>query len=67
MMIRTRLLAGVLAFGLICGVEGTRIGGADAIALAASKLEDLRGVDELKALFNKDTGKVRLVLLLSPT
>jgi hypothetical protein len=34
---------------------------------AASRLENLRGVDELKSVFNHDVGKVRLVLLLSPT
>ena len=34
---------------------------------AAPSLTDLRGVEELKALFNKDAGKVRLVLLVSPT
>jgi hypothetical protein len=28
---------------------------------------DLKGVDELRSLFNSDVGKVRLVLLLSPT
>ena len=36
-------------------------------AAAAPKLSDLKGVDELRTLFNSDVGKVRLVLLLSPT
>ena len=35
--------------------------------LAAPVLSDLKGVDELKMLFNQDRGKPRLVLLLSPT
>ena len=35
--------------------------------VAAPILANLQGVDELKALFNRDVGKVRLVLLLSPT
>jgi hypothetical protein len=30
-------------------------------------LKDLSGVDELKARFNRDAGKPRVVLLLSPT
>ncbi len=34
---------------------------------AGATIQDLRDVDELKAMFNRDTGKVRLVLLLSPT
>lgn len=34
---------------------------------AAPTLSDLKSVDELKALFNQDRGKTRLVLLLSPT
>ena len=38
-----------------------------AVVSAAPKLSDLRGVDDLKALFNNDAGKVRLVLLVSPT
>lgn len=37
------------------------------VADAAPKLSDLRGVDELKTLFNQDAGKIRLVLLVSPT
>lgn len=34
---------------------------------AAGSLTDVKGVEELKALFNRDVGRVRLVLLLSPT
>ena len=60
MKARTRLLAGVLAFGVICSTGRS-------IAVAASKLADLRGTEELKTLFNADAGRVRLVLLVSPT
>ncbi len=30
-------------------------------------LEDLRDINQLKTMFNEDTGSTRLVLLLSPT
>jgi hypothetical protein len=33
----------------------------------ANGLQDLRGVDELGALFDADAGQPRLVLLLAPT
>ena len=33
----------------------------------AARLRDLRGLDDLKAAFNHDAGKVRLLLLVSPT
>lgn len=36
-------------------------------APASGALTDLHSVDELKDLFNRDAGKVRLVLLISPT
>jgi hypothetical protein len=55
-----RLLAAVLALGIVSNGER-------AIVSAAAKLADLRGVEELKTLFNKDAGKIRLVLLVSPT
>lgn len=34
---------------------------------AEPELKDLKGVEELKALFNADKGNPRLVLLFSPT
>ena len=33
----------------------------------AIKLQDVRSVDDLRDRFNRDSGHVRLVLLLSPT
>ncbi len=33
----------------------------------AGRLRELRGLDDLKAAFNADHGRVRIVLLLSPT
>jgi hypothetical protein len=41
--------------------------GSWAIPIATPTLQDLHGVAELKTQFNQDTGKVRLVLLVSPT
>jgi hypothetical protein len=34
---------------------------------AVASIQDLRGVSELRTMFNRDAGKLRLVLLLSPT
>ena len=34
---------------------------------SAPTLQDLQTVDEIRAMFNRDAGKVRLILLLSPT
>lgn len=34
---------------------------------AAGELQDVRSVEDLRARFNRDSGRVRLVLLLSPT
>jgi hypothetical protein len=36
-------------------------------AATAPVLQDLRGIDELRSLFDSDQGKIRIVLLLSPT
>ena len=37
------------------------------VALAAPVLQDLRGLGELRSLFERDRDKIRIVLLLSPT
>jgi len=34
---------------------------------AAARLHDLHGLDDLKSAFNRDAGKIRLILLVSPT
>ena len=60
-----RVMAAALAVLLLLG--GYFPSTVAPIATAAPKLEDLKGIDELRSLFNKDLGKVRLVLLLSPT
>src|SRR5262249_54840227 len=36
-------------------------------AATTATLTDLSGVNDLKTLFNQDKGKIRLVLLVSPT
>jgi hypothetical protein len=37
------------------------------VAHAAPALQDLRGLGELRSLFERDRDKIRIVLLLSPT
>jgi hypothetical protein len=63
MAVRLRLMFAVVV--LISLTAGSRWTGGQ--LSAAPALTDLQGVGELKALFNRDVGKVRLVLLLSPT
>ena len=63
---RLRCLA-ALAVLVVMATWGPSLVRSYAAATAASKLVDLRGVNELKTLFNQDRGKVRLVLLVSPT
>lgn len=52
---------------LVVGASQAGRGPLFAWLAAAPSLTDLRSADELKALFNRDAGKVRLVLLVSPT
>jgi hypothetical protein len=63
---RPRRLA-VLATLVVTTMWGPSLVRPDVVALAAAKLTNLRGVDELRTSFNQDQGKVRLVLLVSPT
>ena len=56
-----------MAVLVVIAIWGPSLVRSDAVATTAPTLTDLRNVDELKTLFNQDTGKVRLVLLVSPT
>ena len=60
---RTRVL---ILVGLACSLTTIHARPSPQTAAPAS-IQDLRGLDELKTMFNRDVGKVRLVLLLSPT
>jgi len=51
-------------FSSACASSGSTAGGATA---ASPKVTELRSVAELKDRFNEDAGKVRLILLISPT
>lgn len=65
---KTGVLVVGLAVAVLIGghVPNTTVVGTREV-LAAPSLGDLKSVEELKTLFNRDAGKVRLVLLLSPT
>jgi len=57
---RRRPLAVALLLLLAAGLAGCR-------GDAKATLSDLTGVEQLKARFNHDAGKPRIILLLSPT
>ena len=58
----------LIAVGLAALVlVGARLGSVAPSLVAAPSLTNLQDVDELKGLFNRDAGKIRLVLLVSPT
>jgi hypothetical protein len=61
-----RPILGLLAVFVVLAGQAPGVGVSSPIVVAATPA-DLHGVEELKALFNNDAGKVRLVLLLSPT
>jgi hypothetical protein len=52
---------------LVIGVSQAGRGPLSRPLAAAPSLTDLRSPDELRTQFNRDAGKVRLVLLVSPT
>ncbi len=65
MRMTSRLRAACLALALAAVVSP--VGRASQASRVSVTLSDLRGVDELKTWFNANKGRVRLVLLLSPT
>ena len=63
-----RVLVAAVALSLLIGGHVPNMSvTASPTVFAAPSLTDLKGVEELKTLFNRDAGKVRLVLLVSPT
>lgn len=61
-------LCAILAAAILTVAPAPARSHADAArAVASPALSDLRSLDELRTAFNRDAGKVRLVLLLSPT
>ena len=62
---RTRWLVGGALLAVL--VSPVTILFAEKPAAAEPKLVDLGSVEDLRVRFNEDAGKVRLVLLLSPT
>ena len=65
---KVRVLVATAILSLLVGGDVSRPGAnASLTVFAAPSLTNLKDVEELKTLFNRDAGKVRLVLLVSPT
>jgi hypothetical protein len=62
-----RLILGLLAVFVVLAGQAPGVGVSSPVVVAAPTPADVHGVEELKVRFNHDAGKVRLVLLLSPT
>ena len=68
MKIKVRaLVASIALLVLVSGLARNVTQGFAPTVSAAPSLADLKGVEELKTLFNRDADTVRLVLLVSPT
>ena len=61
------LVTNIAVLVLVSGLARNVTHGFAPTVSAAPSLADLKGVEELKTLFNRDADTVRLVLLVSPT
>ncbi|MCI0485335.1 MAG: hypothetical protein L0229_01915 [Blastocatellia bacterium] len=61
-------VSAVILMLALTAVAARRPGSVDSHTIAMRDgLKDLQDVEQLKVLFNKDDGTVRIILLLSPT
>ena len=64
---RGRRVVRALAAAVMLAASPLQRAAAPAEPPAEPTLDDLHSVDDLRSAFNRDAGKVRLILLLSPT
>jgi hypothetical protein len=62
--LKRAIVAGLVLAAACCAAQAPAPAGRQE---ARPALEDLKSLDELRQVFNHDAGKIRLVLLLSPT
>jgi len=71
LLVRALAAAAVMAalpgFLASCAASGTASGGAAAASNGSSNVIALNNIDTLKALFDRDDGHTRLILVFSPT
>jgi ABC-type glycerol-3-phosphate transport system substrate-binding protein len=66
-VLRLAALAALVLAAAACGGSGSESGKEAAEASGSGAVTDLTSVDQLRERFNADAGKLRLIVLASPT